>query len=262
MTGPLLWFRKKEDKPELLRNQQGSLAVEGMLTLPFLLLVLFLCIALIYTVRGALILDNALAATCRELAESSYLLQQATGLGIDEKTLGNLAAAGISRLWANRCLNKYLSEYPEIEQAVEWRQARGPFFAAERAGGVAGVGTGGENDSEDDVILVLCFTPAKLNGITAILPESWEIIFTKRQRAWLTGRSLLPERGLEQAAGRKEQGPLVYITRWGIRYHTGNCRYLVKSKIPAYLNRLASAYGPCQVCRPPSRPPEYLPEAG
>lgn len=262
MTGPLPWFRKKKDKPKLLKNQQGSLAVEGMLTLPFLLLVLLLCIALIYTVRGVLVLDNALAATCRELAESSYLLQQAVGLGMDEKALGNLAAAGISSFWANSCLNKYLSEYPEIKQAVGWRQARGPFFAAEGARGVAGIGTAGENDSDDDVILVLCFTPAKLNGITAILPDSWQIVFAKRQRAWLTGRSLLPERGLEQAAGRKEQGPLVYITRWGIRYHTENCRYLAKSKIPAYLNRLAAAYDSCRVCRPPSRQPEYLPAAG
>lgn len=234
-----------------------------MLTLPFLILMLLLCIALIYTVQGTLILDNALAATCRELSENSYLLQQAAGLGIEGKILGDLAVAGISSLWANRCLNKYLSEYPEIRQAIEWSQTNGPFFSAEGVGDIAEIGGDADNESnDDDVILILSFTPAKLNGVTAILPDAWKVIFAKRQRAWLTGRSLLPERGLEQAAGQKEQGPLVYITRWGIRYHTNDCRYLAKSKIPAYLNRLAAAYDPCQVCHPPSRSLGELPAAG
>ncbi len=269
MTVPLLWFHKKGGKSKLLRSQQGSLAVEGMLTLPVLLLVLLLCIALIYTIRGTLILDHALAAACRELAESSYLLQQAVGLGMqlqefsDDKLLKEAAAAGLGSIWAAGCLNKYLSAYPEFRAAIEWRRIKVPAFDAEAVEEVLAAEAEEEKDryDSDDVVLILCFTPARLNGITAILPDSWQIIFSKRQRAWLTGRSLPPERGLEQAAGRKEAGPLVYITRWGIRYHTENCRYLAKSKIPAYLNRLAAAYGPCQVCRPPYRSGQ-LPAAG
>jgi hypothetical protein len=283
MTALLPWFRKKRSKSRLLKNQRGSLTLEAMLTLPVLLFLLLLCVALINTVRCALILEGALGAACREIGESSYLLRQAVGLGIDllkdegqmaelpatgvlselpaAGALGELAETGMGHLWAAHCLNKYLGENTELKEAIEWRQARVPVFADEESGWTAaaeeggdGGGLGAKSDyDEDDVVLTIVFTPARLKGIAALLPDAWQIIFTKRQRAWLTGRNLLPDRGLEQAAGKKEQGTLVYITRWGIKYHVESCRYLAKSKIPAYLERLAAAYGPCQVCKPPGR---------
>lgn len=47
--------------------------------------------------------------------------------------------------------------------------------------------------------------------------------------------------------------PTVYITNTGAKYHSGWCRYLSKSKIPISLSEaMASGYGPCSVCNPPS----------
>lgn len=43
----------------------------------------------------------------------------------------------------------------------------------------------------------------------------------------------------------------VYITKTGEKYHTGNCRYLSKSKIPINLSDAKKSYSPCSVCNPP-----------
>jgi len=44
----------------------------------------------------------------------------------------------------------------------------------------------------------------------------------------------------------------VYITRTGKKYHTGDCRYLSKSKIPITLKEaIERGYTPCSVCGPP-----------
>ena len=261
-----------EGAGRLLRDSRGSLTVEAMLTLPVLMLALFLCIALIYSVHGALVLDQAAAGTCRELAESSYLVQQAMGLGISlvggESEIGELlqtvSSSEIAKyaggyLMAKMCLNKYLKDYPEVQKSVDWTMARLPG----RPGGEEGDDGGSESDSlatllsifydEDDVVIVLTYTPAKLNRITALLPDSWRIIITKRQRAWLVGRNAYPDRGAEQAAGKKNTSPLIYVTNYGIKYHMSDCRYLAKSRYPVYLNELPEMYGACKVCRPPPR---------
>lgn len=45
---------------------------------------------------------------------------------------------------------------------------------------------------------------------------------------------------------------VVYITRTGECYHTGECRFLQKSKIETTLaDALARGYRACKVCRPP-----------
>jgi hypothetical protein len=45
----------------------------------------------------------------------------------------------------------------------------------------------------------------------------------------------------------------VYITDTGSKYHTGDCRYLRKSKHPISLSDAkAQGYGPCKVCHPPT----------
>jgi hypothetical protein len=299
------------------------LSLEALLTLPVLLLAALLCAGLIRTAQAALVLDYALAAACRDLADSSYLLRQAEGLGmsflsssssggglsgdLSEGLSGGLSGdlsgdlgvdlgGGLSEEWlageagdglrellgaarARACLASHLTLDPAIAGAITWEKARLPAGwhedkAAEDAGGIwselgqalngwlaspsgegqeeaaAALWTAGE---DDDVLLAVRLTPARLDGLTALLPESWTLTFIKRQKAWLIGRNILPERGLEQAAGQKEKGALVYITRWGTRYHRDDCRYLAKSKIPAYLNRLAGVYLPCQICRPPAR---------
>ncbi len=52
---------------------------------------------------------------------------------------------------------------------------------------------------------------------------------------------------------RKEisEDTIVYITRTGKKYHTGDCRYLSKSKIPVSLKEaIQRGYTPCLVCGP------------
>ena len=310
--------------PLSLRRRDGSLTAEAMLALPLLLLALFLCVGLVYSVQGVMVLDRVLAEACQDLAENCYLLQQAWGMGLgfiqeNEQIAGLLDQIPAKELGARLgesmvalyCVNRYLKDYPEIEAGLEWKLILMPGYAEGDAntpwgslGGngplaaLAGSEAGGENGgagsesgaagdggfadaaafamhgfgallegsslaflsgqdglfiSEDDVLLVLTFSPAKMNRFTSLLPDSWKITIVKRQKAWLVGRSLLPQRGLEQQAGQKETGPLVYITRWGVKYHVEDCRYLAKSKIPAYLQQLSEVYGACSICTPPPR---------
>ena len=47
-------------------------------------------------------------------------------------------------------------------------------------------------------------------------------------------------------------GPTVYITRTGVKYHRGSCRYLRQSKSAVSLSDARSrGYTPCKVCKPP-----------
>ncbi|MBA7557027.1 hypothetical protein ES705_49756 [subsurface metagenome] len=64
------------------------------------------------------------------------------------------------------------------------------------------------------------------------------------------------ERGLWAAEEEKKpeisEDVIVYITRTGKKYHTGDCRYLSKSKIPTTLkDAIQRGYTPCSVCSPP-----------
>ena len=251
MTGLLRCFH---------RGEGGSLTVESMLTLPALLLALLLCVGLINGIQGAMALDFALAEACGDLAENSYKMQQITGLGLDIMKDSGLMdwlphpAQGLyGNALATLCLRTYLKGRPEIMKAVEWQYVRLP--EASEGDGQEELAPSWEDMSfdEDDVVLILAFIPARLNRLTSMLPDSWRVTMVKRERAWLTGRNLPPQRGQEQAAGKKEAGPLVYITRYGVKYHADGCRYLAKSQIPAYLNQLAEAYDGCSVCKPPPR---------
>jgi hypothetical protein len=54
----------------------------------------------------------------------------------------------------------------------------------------------------------------------------------------------------QQQPQHKEQ--TVYVTRTGKKYHTANCRYLSKSKVPISLkDAKGRGYTSCSVCRPP-----------
>ena len=64
------------------------------------------------------------------------------------------------------------------------------------------------------------------------------------------------ERGLwslkEEKKPEVSEDTIVYITRTGKKYHTGDCRYLSKSKIPITLKEaIQIGYTPCSVCAPP-----------
>jgi hypothetical protein len=253
-----------------------------MLTLPVLLVALFLCVGLVYGMHGALVLDRALAESCRELAEYSYLLRQAAGFGLsfvgDNQIVQELTEPGLltdvagslaGYAVAAHCVNKHLMEYEDVRGAAKLLWARLPLGQSdgEGDGGGGDIGKGKETGDDfaslfeglladrDDVILVLTFTPAKLNRITAMLPDSWQITITKRERAWLHGRILPPQRGQEQPAGKKGTGPLVYVCDYGVKYHMDGCQYLWNSGSPVYLNELSEAYGACSKCKPPPREP-------
>jgi methylphosphotriester-DNA--protein-cysteine methyltransferase len=46
---------------------------------------------------------------------------------------------------------------------------------------------------------------------------------------------------------------IVYITKTGEKYHTGQCSSLRKSKIEITLgNAVSRGYGPCSRCKPPT----------
>lgn len=50
----------------------------------------------------------------------------------------------------------------------------------------------------------------------------------------------------------EESEVTVYVTNYGIKYHTGDCQYLATSCIPKTLSEAQRAgYGPCSVCHPP-----------
>jgi len=54
---------------------------------------------------------------------------------------------------------------------------------------------------------------------------------------------------VSNAAG---QDTVVYITKTGEKYHTGQCSSLKKSKITISLGEaVAKGFGPCQRCKPP-----------
>ena len=48
------------------------------------------------------------------------------------------------------------------------------------------------------------------------------------------------------------QDTIVYITKTGEKYHTGQCSSLKKSKISISLGEaVAKGYEPCKLCKPP-----------
>jgi micrococcal nuclease len=65
---------------------------------------------------------------------------------------------------------------------------------------------------------------------------------------WASKEEVKPEKQLTV-----DEDTIVYITKTGKKYHSGNCRYLSKSKIPINLKEAVErGYIPCSVCGPPS----------
>lgn len=79
-----------------------------------------------------------------------------------------------------------------------------------------------------------------------------KMVHTAVEKAWLMGSfGVVTEKdeGLDLDSG----STYMFVTRTGIRYHLGSCRYLRKSKIPIEINEAKSkGYTPCKVCRPPN----------
>ncbi len=132
-----------------------------------------------------------------------------------------------------------LVEFPQSEQAYTMRREQYRRFGFE------------EGDiSQDDVVVQVEYRfdmPLPFFGNRDIT-----MVHTAVEKAWLKG-------SCEAAAAREEglslfeedHSPTVYVTRTGIRYHVGSCRYLYASKIPMPLSQAELGYTPCKVCKPP-----------
>ena len=48
----------------------------------------------------------------------------------------------------------------------------------------------------------------------------------------------------------ESKSSIVYVTKFGKKYHRGTCGYLKNSKIQKSINNIARKYSPCKVCRP------------
>ena len=59
-----------------------------------------------------------------------------------------------------------------------------------------------------------------------------------------------PEPSPTIPAQTQEKSTIVYVTRTGTKYHSENCRYLSKSKIPVNLEKARQKYASCSVCKP------------
>jgi hypothetical protein len=221
--------------------ETGSLTIEALLAMAAVWFCSLLMIALIQTAGQLLDLDRALSASVREITAASYALQQGVDLAAGGENREGLLPSAVTCRWAECCLKSHLADYDRLKPALEWKTARCPQNA-----GLQG---------SEDVLLSLAFCPSKLeSAAAALLPGSLTYTLTKQQKAWLVGRELLPDRGLEESAAAQKKGPPVYITRWGTHYHREDCRYLARSKILCRLDSLAGFYEPCSVCRPPPRP--------
>jgi len=106
----------------------------------------------------------------------------------------------------------------------------------------------GRDFGKDDVVIQVEYEldiPLPLINGTEI-----RLTHTAVERAWLAGGNGVYTDQTEQSVFENEQ-QLVYITRTGIKYHNGDCRYLKKSRIPVYLEYARNTgYDPCKVCKP------------
>ena len=221
-------------------GEAGSLALEALLVLPIALLLFLFALGLVQTAQAALAVDYALGRTVDGLAKQAYALEQL--LRPVEGAMTDMAVQAAASLIAGRL----------FDQALEERS--GAFGSLRQGRLKASVEIEARLDFERGWLrLSLRLAPAGISPGAALLPGDWLPCFERSRELWLTGRNLLPGRGLERSFGGIKKGPAVYITRWGVCYHQWGCRYLAKSRIAADLSRLSEAYRPCEVCRPPSR---------
>lgn len=135
-----------------------------------------------------------------------------------------------------------IAELPQSETEYNARSSSGIY---ETYGLTPGVDFG-----KDDVVVQLEYN---FNiGLPFVKKLNIKMVHTAVEKAWL--------RGSFGVITKKDEGidlafdsTVVYITRTGIRYHIGSCRYLHSSKIPTEINEAKEkGYTPCKVCKPPN----------
>ncbi len=133
-----------------------------------------------------------------------------------------------------------LVELPQGKAEFKARSARGIY---ERCGLTPVV----DFDDEDVVIQLEYDYKVQLPFVKTLAIKT---VHTAVERAWIKGSHGIVAVDAEGLALEPE-GSIVYITRTGIRYHVGSCRYLRKSKLPVSMEEAeAEGYTPCKVCTP------------
>lgn len=106
----------------------------------------------------------------------------------------------------------------------------------------------GKDFGSNDVVLQLEYDySVNLPFVEAL---NVKMVHTAVERAWLSGSfGILTAK--DEGLDLEPEGGIVFITRTGIRYHKGDCRYLRKSRIPIGAEEACQkGYTPCKVCKP------------
>ncbi|HWR61222.1 MAG TPA: TadE/TadG family type IV pilus assembly protein [Clostridia bacterium] len=197
-----------------------------------------------------------------EAAEALEGVLQDYGKGIIGKIVG-----GITPLyWDMKSSGKYyiadalIREHldsPLLKQdavrlrLVEFPQGRAEFAARSQSDMYESFGLApGIDFNADDVVIRLEYDyRIKLPFVKEL---KLKLVYTAVERAWLKGSFGVVAAG-EEGLDLEPAENTVFITRTGIRYHLGSCRYLRKSKLPIDLEEAkAGGYTPCKVCKPGS----------
>jgi hypothetical protein len=233
--------------------KKGSVTVEAALVFPVLILFFASLMGLVHLAQTLMTLDGVLQASVREMAVYAYPMERivhldGTILEDTERILPETMRLGLARhiieskLKSSRVsmdqIQIIAAEFPQGEERFNQRRAAGDFEGYDPAFG------------PEDVWLHVTYKPAWMGwalGLEGGVP------LKGMERGWLKGQGRLfaPEDGESSIFQAEAQVTYVYVTRTGIRYHRGDCRYLRKSKIPMALKDAAEFYTPCRVCQPP-----------
>jgi hypothetical protein len=132
---------------------------------------------------------------------------------------------------------------------VEFPQGKTEYDARSVSGAYEKLGLIPDKDfNRDDVVLQLEYDYKVKLPFTAAL--NVKMVHTAVERAWIKG-SFGVLTADDEGLDLEPKGGMVFITRTGIRYHRGSCRYLRKSRIPIEIGDAeGKGYTPCKVCKP------------
>lgn len=197
-----------------------------------------------------------------EAAEALKDVLQGYGKG----TIGGIVGGITPLYWDMKSSGKYyiadtlIREYldsPMLRQEaarlslVELPQGRAEFAARSQSYMYESFGlTPGIDFDADDVVIQLEYDyRVKFPFVEEL---KIKLVHTAVERAWLKGSFGVVAAG-EEGFDLEPAENTVFVTRTGIRYHLGSCRYLRKSKLPMDLGEAkAEGYTPCKVCKPGS----------
>lgn len=134
-------------------------------------------------------------------------------------------------------------------QYAEFPQGREEYSAMLGSAAYGRSGLIPEKDfNRDDIVLQIRYD-YKVN-LPFMEPLNIQMIHTAVEKAWINGSFGIMTAD-DEGLNLEPEGSMVYITRTGIRYHEGSCRYLRKSRIPIVVEEAEmSGYTPCKVCKP------------